>query len=123
MQMLLLIGAGSFAGGAIRYLLMTGIQSRLLTTFPFGTLAVNTLGGLAIGIIIALSERTGMPESWRLFLATGLCGGFTTFSAFSHESMAMIRDGHAGQAFLYMGTSVFLAVLATFIGYALPKAF
>ncbi|HLF62619.1 MAG TPA: fluoride efflux transporter CrcB [Saprospiraceae bacterium] len=121
MKILLIIGTGSFIGGVLRYLLSFFIQAKFLSTFPFGTLGVNIAGCFAIGIVFALSERTNMSSEWRLFLATGICGGFTTFSAFSHETFGLLRDGQLWYASVYVITSVLFGVLATFIGYSLFK--
>ncbi len=121
MKLLLIIGTGSFIGGVIRYLLSLSIQTRFLSTFPYGTLGVNIIGCFAIGMVFALSERTSMSSEWRLFLATGICGGFTTFSAFSHETFGLLRDGQVWNASAYVLVSVVLGVAATFIGYALLK--
>ena len=93
MRILLLIGTGSFIGGVLRYLLSQFIQTKFLSAFPFGTLGVNIIGCFTIGLVFALSERTNMSPEMRLFLATGICGGFTTFSAFSNETFSLMRDG------------------------------
>ncbi|MBA2761408.1 MAG: fluoride efflux transporter CrcB [Segetibacter sp.] len=121
MKILLLIGTGSFIGGIFRHLLSQFIQTKLLSTFPFGTLGVNIIGCFVIGLVLALSEQTNMTSELRLFLATGICGGFTTFSAFSNETYLLFRNGQPGYAFVYITASVVLGVLATFIGYALIK--
>jgi fluoride exporter len=121
MKILLLIGTGSFLGGVFRYSLSQFIQARALATFPFGTLGVNLLGCFAIGIVFAVSERTNMVPEWRLFLATGLLGGFTTISAFSFETFCLLRNGQLGIASVYIVASVVLGILATFAGYSLLK--
>ena len=123
MKLLLFVGIGSFIGGILRYLLSQFIQTKFLSTFPYGTLGVNVLGCLVIGLVLALSERTSMTPEWRLFLATGICGGFTTFSAFSSETFSMLRDGQFWYAATYVLASLILGVLATFIGYSLPRYF
>ncbi len=116
MRIVLLIGLGSFIGGVSRYLLSQLIQNKALTSFPWGTLTVNVIGCLLIGMVFGISERSGLTNDWRLFLATGLLGGFTTFSAFSFESISLIRDGQAGSALLYIGCSIVLGLLATYGG-------
>jgi len=123
MKLLLFVGIGSFIGGILRYLLSQFIQTKFLSTFPYGTLGVNVLGCLVVGLVLALSERTSMTPEWRLFLATGICGGFTTFSAFSSETFSMLRDGQFWYAATYVLASLILGVLATFIGYSLPRFF
>lgn len=121
MRILLLIGTGSFIGGVLRYSLSQFIQTKFLSAFPFGTLGVNIIGCFAIGLVFALSERTNMSPEMRLFLATGICGGFTTFSAFSNETFSLMRDGQLLYASAYITSSVLFGLLATFFGYALLK--
>lgn len=121
MRLLLLIGAGSFIGGILRYLTAQWVQGKFLSAFPFGTLVVNIAGCLAIGLVFGLSERTNMGAEWRLFLATGVCGGFTTFSAFSNETFGLLRDGQYVYALIYITFSVFFGLMATFFGYILTK--
>ncbi|MFA5298853.1 MAG: fluoride efflux transporter CrcB [Lutibacter sp.] len=121
MRIILLIGTGSFIGGVFRYILAQFIQTKFLSTFPYGTLGINIIGSFAIGLIFALSERTNMTPEMRLFLATGICGGFTTFSAFTNETFSMFRDGQLFYASAYITSSVLFGVLATFFGYSLLK--
>lgn len=116
MRIILFIGLGSFIGGIARYLLSQLIQNKALTAFPYGTLTVNIIGCFLIGIVYGFAGRSGISNEWRLFLATGILGGFTTFSAFSYESIALMRDGQAGPALLYIAASVMLGLLATYIG-------
>jgi CrcB protein len=115
-RILLLIGLGSFAGGVSRYLLSQLIQARFPWIFPYGTLAVNIIGCFFIGLLFGAHERFGISNEWRLFIATGLLGGFTTFSAFSYESITMMRDGQAGAALLYIISSIVLGLAATYVG-------
>jgi CrcB protein len=121
MRILLLIGTGSFIGGVLRYSLSQFIQTKFLSAFPFGTLGVNIIGCFTIGLVFALSERTNMSPEMRMFLATGICGGFTTFSAFSNETFSLMRDGQFFYASAYITSSVLFGVLATFFGYSLLK--
>ncbi|MDO9594646.1 MAG: fluoride efflux transporter CrcB [Lutibacter sp.] len=121
MRILLLIGTGSFIGGVLRYALSQFVQTKFLSAFPFGTFAVNIIGCFAIGMVFALSEKTNMSPEMRLFLATGICGGFTTFSAFSNETFSLMRNGQLFYASAYITSSVLFGLLATFIGYSLLK--
>jgi fluoride exporter len=121
MKIILLIGIGSFIGGIFRYLLSLFIQNKFLSAFPFGTLTVNIIGCFLIGIIFGLSERGNITIEWRLFLVTGFLGGFTTFSSFSNETVALFRDGQLWHAFTYIITSVAIGLLATFTGISLIK--
>lgn len=85
--------------------------------FPFGTLIVNVIGSLLMGIVIGWLARRGISGSeWRLFLTTGILGGFTTFSAFSLDVVNMWERGELGLAVLYVGGSVVVSVLAVFVG-------
>ena len=121
MKILLAIGTGSFIGGIFRYLLSQFIQTKFLTTYPFGTLGVNIIGCFFIGIVFGLSDKGNLTQEWRLFLATGLLGGFTTFSAFTNETVNMLRDGQLWYATAYITSSVLLGLIATFIGISIIK--
>ena len=114
----LLVGLGGFLGAIARYklggwLLHMTAQDR----FPFGTFAVNVLGCLAVGILAGVAERYEVigPEA-RLFLFTGLLGGFTTFSAFGLEAVFLLRRGDLGVAALYAGGTVVLGITAVWLG-------
>jgi len=121
MKVIFAIGAGSFIGGISRYLLSLFIQNRFFTTYPFGTLSVNIIGCFLIGIVFGFSDRGNMSQEWRLFLATGVLGGFTTFSAFSNETVGMMREGQFWYASSYVIASVVLGLIATFIGIMITK--
>jgi fluoride exporter len=123
LTILLVIGSGSFIGGIFRYLLSLFIQARFMLTFPFGTLSVNLIGCLLIGLLFGLSDKWSLTQEWRLFLVTGLLGGFTTFSAFSIETVNLLQDGQLGHATAYVTASVVLGVLAAFIGMAITRLF
>ncbi|MDQ2720490.1 MAG: fluoride efflux transporter CrcB [Bacteroidota bacterium] len=123
MKLVLMIGAGGFIGSASRYLLSLFIQNKFLSIFPLGTFTVNIIGCFFIGIIYALSARGHVGIEWRLFLATGILGGFTTFSSFSNETVSMLHDARYGYAALYVSASVILGLLATFCGIFLIKLF
>lgn len=123
MKIILAIGTGSFLGGVLRYWFSQSIQSRFLSAFPFGTLGVNIIGCFLIGVVFGISERGSMPHEWRLFLATGLLGGFTTFSAFSNETVVLLRDGQFFYASAYIVSSIAFALVATFLGISMIKLF
>jgi CrcB protein len=117
-KLLLIIGAGSFVGGVLRYLVSRFVQDSVLSTFPYGTFLVNVLGCFLIGLLFGLSEKGDvLSNEWRIFLTIGFCGGFTTFSTFAGESFSMIRDGNYFYVALYTGLSVFVGLLATFAGH------
>lgn len=92
--------------------------------FPFGTIIVNILGSFLMGLLIAwLARRTGgSSNELRLFLATGFLGGFTTFSAFSLDTITLYERGDFGQAALYVGISVVVSVLALIAGLWLVRS-
>jgi fluoride exporter len=121
MKIILFVGLGSFIGGISRYLVSLFIQNKVLSTFPYGTLAVNIIGCFLIGIIYGFSDRGNMNAEWRIFLATGIMGGFTTFSSFSNETVSMLRDAQYLQAFSYVAFSVIIGLAATFAGISLIK--
>lgn len=121
MKYIILVGVGGFAGSVGRYLLGQLVQGNLLTSFPFGTMTVNILGCFIIGIIYALSTRGAIPAEYRVLLATGFCGGFTTFSSFSYESMTLLQDGQFLYASLYAGLSFFIGLMAADLGVMVIK--
>lgn len=123
MKLVFLIGLGSFIGGICRYLSTQFIQNKYLSAFPYGTLLVNITGCFVIGLVFGLSEKVNLHPEWRLFLATGFCGGFTTFSAFSNETLGLLRDGQFWSAGLYVAASVIFGLIATFAGISIFKLF
>jgi CrcB protein len=119
---LLIIGSGGFIGSVARYLVS---QLNLTVSFhsiPVGTLLVNITGCLVIGFLTGIAEKSLIltPE-WRLFLMVGLCGGFTTFSAFANENLMLIHNGQMMAVLLYTGLSIFLGFVAVYLGYILTK--
>lgn len=121
---LLLIGTGGFLGSISRFLASRYVQNNFSSAFPFGTFFVNITGCLLIGIIYGISERSSLlSEGWKMFLAVGFCGGFTTFSTFANENLALLRDGAYFHFLLYSGSAVFLGISATFLGVLLTKIF
>lgn len=126
---LLLVAGGGAAGSALRYL-VAGFSERLyapahgaMAAFPLGTLVVNVTGSLAIGLLIGLAEsRALLSAEARVLLITGVLGGYTTFSAFSLETMLLIRAGQPGTAFASIALQVVLGVAAAFAGFALAMS-
>ncbi|MCU0368324.1 MAG: fluoride efflux transporter CrcB [Cyclobacteriaceae bacterium] len=122
-RILLIIGTGGFLGTIARYLTQQSISKILPILFPYGTLTVNIAGCFLIGIIYALADRgNALSPEWRIFLTTGFCGGYTTFSTFSYESYNLIRDEQYLYLSLYIGLSVILGIMATFLGIILIKS-
>lgn len=117
MKVLLIIGTGGFLGSTARYIVQQLLADKLGASFPYGTLAVNILGSFIIGLVYALFEQGSVlsPE-WRLFLAVGICGGFTTFSSFAFESIQMLRLEQFLYLSLYMAFSLIGGLMATYLG-------
>lgn len=119
---LLLVGAGGFLGSVSRYLASKLIQESVSSAFPYGTFFVNITGCLIIGIIYGISERSEiLSTGWKMFLVAGFCGGFTTFSTFANENLALLRDGELFFFMLYSGLSVVLGIGAAFTGVMITK--
>jgi CrcB protein len=112
-QTLPLVALGGALGAVLRYLMVTAIGA------PLGTLAVNVVGSFAIGILFVW---LGARDGWQLFLMTGVLGGFTTFSAFSLDTLKLVQAGQALQAVAYVGASVALSLAAVALGVATMKA-
>ena len=121
MTNLLLVGAGGFLGAVMRYILGGWILHQAAgAKFPLSTFAVNVLGCLTIGLLSAAAERFDLigPHA-RLFLFTGLLGGFTTFSAFGFETFFLLLRGELLIASLYAGASVVVCIFAVWAGFRL----
>lgn len=117
-KQLILVGLGGMIGSMLRYL--TG-QIIRLESFPYATFTVNILGSLLIGIIMGFAAKQEGFTNWRLFLATGICGGFTTFSAFAWENLQLLEQERYGTFVAYTGGTLVLGLGAVAIGYWLTK--
>lgn len=118
MNSLLLVMAGGAVGSGLRYLVGRAALAALGPNWPWGTLAVNLIGGLAMGLLAGLLARTTNGELWRLLLGVGVLGGFTTFSAFSLDAVLMLQRGELGGMLAYVALSVAgsIGVLALGLG-------
>lgn len=122
MKELLIIGLGGFLGSISRYLMHVFMIARIATPIPIGTLTVNLLGSFLLGIIIGLFNRYDwLTHEWRLFLAIGFCGSFTTFSTFSVENLELIKSGNYLTLGIYTLLSLVGGVLLALGGYTLVK--
>jgi fluoride exporter len=117
MKNILLVGLGGGLGSIARYLCQRWMLMMYPHSFPFGTFMVNIIGCFLIGLFWGLSFKSfADDESWKLFLMTGLCGGFTTFSAFTLEGIGLIKEQKTGLFLLYTAGSVVAGLFATYIG-------
>lgn len=120
--MVLFIALGSAAGGVARFLLGTFIQGRFGAGFPVGTLVVNISGAFLLGFLLtcALASPAVSPEM-RGLLTTGFCGGYTTFSTFSYETVMLLEDGEVARAAAYVALSVLIALIGVWLGIVLGR--
>ena len=122
MESYLLVFVGGGLGASARYWLSGAVYRFLPTDFPYGNLVVNILGSFLIGVLMAsFEERFALNPSLRVFLAIGILGGFTTFSSFSYETMALLRDAEMLRATINVAISVLGCLLATYFGLLLGK--
>lgn len=116
-SILLVAGGGAF-GCVLRFLIVKLVVRLNPTIFPLGTMAVNIVGSLLIGMFLA---KYGAQHNARIFFVTGLFGGLTTFSAFSWDALQLLHRGQFGQAALYIGGSVLLSLLAVWAGFVMGR--
>ncbi|MDQ3302422.1 MAG: fluoride efflux transporter CrcB [Actinomycetota bacterium] len=114
--LLVVLGGGIGAGG--RYLLGGWLHLQLGNGFPWGTFAVNALGSLLIGLVFGLAQTKAIAPGTTLFLAVGVLGGFTTFSAFSYETMRLLANGSIGASFLNVAGQFAVGLIAVYAGFA-----
>jgi fluoride exporter len=112
-----LVAGGGALGSVLRWLLSGAVQRWTGSPLPWGTFAVNALGSLLIGLFAALAlERALIPPSVRVFVIPGVLGGFTTFSAFSYETVALLRENQWTAALAYAAGSVAVGIIGAFVG-------
>ncbi len=113
--LLLVLGGGIGAGG--RYSLGGWLHGQLGSGFPWGTFAVNALGSLMIGLVFGLAQAKSISPGTTMFLAVGVLGGFTTFSAFSYETMRLLANGSIGASFLNAAGQFAVGLVADYAGF------
>ncbi|HRI78056.1 MAG TPA: fluoride efflux transporter CrcB [Cyclobacteriaceae bacterium] len=119
---LILIGIGGGIGSILRYVTTLFANRLFATIFPIGTFAVNFVGCLLIGVFMGLFEKQQLISSdWRALLVVGLCGGYTTFSSFTSESVSLFQADNTMTSFLYIGGSVILGLFDTWLGLSLTR--
>ena len=122
MNQLLLIFIGGGLGSLVRFAFSKFIQENIDKSFPFGTLGVNVLASLILGILVGMFEaKTLINPNYRALIAIGFCGGFSTFSTFSNDTLQLIQNNRIMEAFLNIFLNVILCLLATFGGLVLGR--
>jgi len=120
----LLVALGGALGTIARYALSGFVATHFGETFPWGTMIINISGSLVIGFFATLTGPDGrvfVGTEIRQFVMMGLCGGFTTFSSFSLQTLSLARDGELGLALANVGLSVFLCLLAVWVGHIIAE--
>ena len=121
LKAILIVGSGSFVGGALRYLISLAMKG-VSKGFPWATLVVNVTGCLLIGLLLGWLSRTSQMEgNLALFLTVGLCGGFTTFSTFSKEALTLLQGGNVWGFVGYVVASIVVGILFVALGYMITK--
>ena len=119
MKSFLLVFLGGGLGSGLRYL-VTITMNQYSKVLPFGTFTVNVLGCLLIGLILGYAQKENtLTSNQTILLATGFCGGFTTFSAFANENLELIKNGEIFNFSFYTIGSVLIGILSIFIGFYL----
>lgn len=120
MKSILYVALGGALGSVLRYVATLCIHPKV--SFPLATFLINISGSFLIGVLAGYFLKNNLEnENLRLLLITGLCGGFTTFSTFSLDSLKLIQSGQVAQATLYIATSVVVCIVFTFIGFQLTS--
>lgn len=117
---ILIVGAGGFVGTALRYLVNVLSKQFFSSDFPIATFIVNIVGCFLIGAVFGVAEKTGLLTNFQiLLLATGFCGGFTTFSAFANEAFLLGTQGHWLLSGVYVIGSIVMGIVAVWVGRAI----
>ena len=123
MKQVLLVFIGGGVGSALRYMVGKFLKTSA-SGFPWSTFSVNVLGSLLIGILMGVTlKNSSFSENQTLLLISGLCGGFTTFSAFAYENQVFLKEGDLTSFFIYTFGSIGLGLAAVFLGLFISKSF
>lgn len=122
LKQILLVGLGGGLGSILRYLTSLLTEKYNTSIFPFATFTVNILGCFVIGLLIGwVGQNIHENQSLKLLLITGFCGGYTTFSAFASENLALMQNHYYGTAILYSLASIIIGILAVWVGLTIAK--
>jgi fluoride exporter len=122
MNQLLLVFVGGGLGSVTRFALGKYIQAQFLQTFPFGTLGVNVLASLVLGLFVGMMDIKYLTNpNYKSLIAIGFCGGFSTFSTFSNDTLLLMQNNRISEAFLNIFLNVVLCILATWGGITLVR--
>jgi fluoride exporter len=122
LKTLIIIAIGGGLGSVLRYLTTIFVNKYFQSNFPYATLLTNVLGCLLIGLFFGyLEKNNAISQDLKFFLITGLCGGYTTFSTFSNENIQLLQTNQTFTAFLYIGLSIFIGLMATWFGLIIAK--
>jgi CrcB protein len=119
---LLLVMFGGALGSLARYGVGLGAAQLFGSTFPLGTMLINISGSFLLGVLVSLSGPMAISSGTRLFLATGFCGGYTTFSTFSVETLNLMEKGSYGLALVYLFGNLVGGLMAAWVGFILARA-
>ncbi len=122
MNAILALAAGGAIGALGRHGLAVAMTRAFGAGFPWGHLLANVLGSVAIGVLMAVFASRGVAHEWRLFLVSGILGAFTTFSAFSYDTLMLVEQGANLRAVMYVAASVLLCLGGAWLGLAAGRA-
>jgi CrcB protein len=118
----LVVGLGGFVGANTRYIVGSWVARRWGTAFPYGTLLINVTGSFILGLFAALALRYAWNDNWRLLIAIGFVGAYTTFSTFEYETLQLVADGAWQRAATNVAVSVACGFAAAYLGVVVARA-